>query len=1286
MSALVVDKEAKTELDKLGGLSLDDSNEFENRIDRSTVNVTFPNMEQFKQQMSSSPSLLSPMTSTPPPPSSSSLQTAGALKQNGYADEQTKLELQKQLEYYFSTKNLQNDSYLRSQMDTDDYVAISLISQFKRIKQLTSDMNLIISIIRQSSQLQLDPSNTRLRSVGGSAGGLITINTFGKKPSKSYINSSDQKALSLLQQQQRCVLILREVAPEATLEQIKDLFNNKEPDCPACHQCESAGNDSWYVTFNNEEQAQKALQYLKLEVQTFMDKPIRARIKAHTTIPRSTSSLLNNNNNNSNNGINNSNKISSLSPSSPPPSLHSSQNQPVQSQTPTQALPASYNQQLLAYDTPPSSSYMSQTSSPAPASIYSNTNQDLSYHDGSNIQLIVPKPLDFDMQSLNSNMSTKISNQSQQFNYLNYSNPQNLKYLPNGKPMNLISNQHYLFSPGPSINSPNGNPRPIIAQPNNQYWQMNSNSQVFTTPQKQSLKYNNDDTQSQSNVTINKQASTSSLSLNNNNSGDTFKSNESTEGEATKSFSSPNPNESHSITEMSSASLISYTPTQSMNQSILQIPNYYQTQQSQQPQMIQIPINSNNYNRSSPAAIQAFYQSLSQSPSQQPQQYIPLIQPNNNNQQSTPILSSTSSSSLNSVALSNQVIQQGSGQPITYSNLPSGYQQPQFIIQNSQYLNHQNVNQPAQISIISNSGGSAGGQLLGSGIALNSNFYNSNTKSSTPAPTSSGSSSNNTLSGSSNGAQQITSPPIYNPNSYFIFNNNNTNNLNNNSSNNNNPNISNNSNGTSVSAALTAAYQYYHSIQMNSAFPHQHPPQQYNLPNNQNLAQLNSYHSGMPPATQIYPGNQQPHQTQQSMPIFYEIVQPQYDSSSNPIPLPAFSQSTIPTNMQLPNQSQTNQTNETQNHLNKSSSENASTSTSNVSTTAANNLSTNTQSANTAPAIVAQTPVQLGNLIQQSAVQPQHTSPPTVFIYPSHPQNNLIMNQLNATTPQTLTANLGGTSSSNSNGQSVHAFNSSSISNGNARRVNSGNSNSSAELRNSSFGNQNHSNYQQNSHRSYNTNPRIKYMNNSNESSMGVISNQHHSNSHHHNHHPHSNQNFAQNMNSPSAYQVNKTYHQSVNSSNSHSVVSESTASSSRSSTSNTPLTLAANLNEMVKTTNDDSNNGHKIENEKPTQTSKSPPNNSDLVSFPPLLNSSNIPVNSNIQQQQRQTASNETSEMATEQLDPAIICISNTTLPSNPAIISTNTTNANKYTKPSGSLNKILATSSVENSSEIFW
>jgi hypothetical protein len=215
---------------------------------------------------------------------------------------QLKFDLLKQLEYYFSSKNLKKDKYLLSQMDSEYYVPIITISQFPKVRDLTLDLDFIIDTIRQSTQLELDLTNTKVRSIGGYIGGSIagaqskyisntTETTKPFEPSKKDEENEENQQKNL-QQQQRCVLILREVATEATLEQIKELFVDKEPSCPLCFLCESAGNDSWYVTFNSEEDAQRALQYLKTEVRIFMNKPIRARIKAHANIPRSISSSL----------------------------------------------------------------------------------------------------------------------------------------------------------------------------------------------------------------------------------------------------------------------------------------------------------------------------------------------------------------------------------------------------------------------------------------------------------------------------------------------------------------------------------------------------------------------------------------------------------------------------------------------------------------------------------------------------------------------------------------------------------------------------------------------------------------------------------------------------------------------------------------------------------------------------------------------------------------------------------------------------------------------------------
>ncbi len=62
--------------------------------------------------------------------------------------EQLRQTLKKQLEYYFSRENMVNDRYLKSQMDAEDYVQISIIANFKLVKRLTNDIQLIIDVLK----------------------------------------------------------------------------------------------------------------------------------------------------------------------------------------------------------------------------------------------------------------------------------------------------------------------------------------------------------------------------------------------------------------------------------------------------------------------------------------------------------------------------------------------------------------------------------------------------------------------------------------------------------------------------------------------------------------------------------------------------------------------------------------------------------------------------------------------------------------------------------------------------------------------------------------------------------------------------------------------------------------------------------------------------------------------------------------------------------------------------------------------------------------------------------
>lgn len=157
--------------------------------------------------------------------------------------------IQHQFEYYFSRENLANDSYLNSQMDGDQYVAISTVAKFNQVRKLTSDISLIVEALRESPYVQLDETEQKVRA-----------------------------------NMKRCIVILREIPESTPIEDVKALFAH--PNCPKWISFEYAYNDSWYVTFECEDDAKKAYRYLREEVQSFQGRPLMARIKAKTLLSR----------------------------------------------------------------------------------------------------------------------------------------------------------------------------------------------------------------------------------------------------------------------------------------------------------------------------------------------------------------------------------------------------------------------------------------------------------------------------------------------------------------------------------------------------------------------------------------------------------------------------------------------------------------------------------------------------------------------------------------------------------------------------------------------------------------------------------------------------------------------------------------------------------------------------------------------------------------------------------------------------------------------------------------
>lgn len=71
--------------------------------------------------------------------------------------------IRKQIEYYFSRENLATDAYLVSQMNSNMYVPIQIVANFKKVKSLTEDINLIVSVMRESDKVCLSEDGTLIR-------------------------------------------------------------------------------------------------------------------------------------------------------------------------------------------------------------------------------------------------------------------------------------------------------------------------------------------------------------------------------------------------------------------------------------------------------------------------------------------------------------------------------------------------------------------------------------------------------------------------------------------------------------------------------------------------------------------------------------------------------------------------------------------------------------------------------------------------------------------------------------------------------------------------------------------------------------------------------------------------------------------------------------------------------------------------------------------------------------------------------------------------------------------
>jgi la-related protein 4 len=95
---------------------------------------------------------------------------------------------------------------------------------------------------------------------------------FTTESSVVQVDEASKKVRPIINKDKNSILILREINEGTPDIEIQQLFSGQN--CPRFVSVEFVMNGTWYITFESEEDSQRAIRYLREDVQIFQGKPI----------------------------------------------------------------------------------------------------------------------------------------------------------------------------------------------------------------------------------------------------------------------------------------------------------------------------------------------------------------------------------------------------------------------------------------------------------------------------------------------------------------------------------------------------------------------------------------------------------------------------------------------------------------------------------------------------------------------------------------------------------------------------------------------------------------------------------------------------------------------------------------------------------------------------------------------------------------------------------------------------------------------------------------------------